>query len=699
MSLHQSSLSGCKDRPCSPRTEPLSGLELDILNQDLCNLSSIFPNVQAEVFREILLNVGDMSRLQIAVESLLEHKVQRVKGRWRHQRQKCDNLRTPTRERGSTKDHDDSLAVPVNERFRSQDYKNAVAMSLHQEFRGLPGSTIDAVLAENNYYYTTARLALRRISARSWWFSVSSFFLRRKRPQSDAADEHPLVLWLPRQGGGNSEPVPTVKHTGSVELNREILESVVQPLRAGIVQRQVEGDREVALQLNEAEAERGDALYDCECCFTPSTFEHLSACDQDGHVICVRCVRHAVSEAVFGQSWRCSIDCRRGTLRCLAPSAGAGGDACEGHIPFELVSRALLAESDGRQMLRQLEEKLAAEGLNASNLPLLRCPFCPYAEVDDFRPDLRRCLRLRTNSLQLPLGVVASVGLLAIFPGCIALAILVALALLGYLVATGFQPLLDSLVRIARRRRGLRFTCRAPLCGRASCVNCGKEWRDIHICYESERVALREHVERAMVNAVKRTCPRCNLSFVKSSGCNKLTCVCGYSMCYVCRAAIDKDGYRHFCEHFRPTARASCGDCNKCDLYRCEDDDTAALRAAQEAETQWWAAHVRRKDPINDPLQPRPSASSSVSVPVSSSTRDRQQSGLAKTVVDPSVDKSVARFDPRQSRRKLPSATEILPLRIGVGSLGLARPAHTAWWRAWTTSQIVDYIVERAWEV
>lgn len=656
-----------------------------MLNKDLCNLSSIFPNVQAEVFREMLLNVSETSRLQMAVESLLEHKVQRVKGRWRRQGPNRDSPRNLTRGGGSTTDHDDSLAVPASERFRSQDYKNAVAMSLHQEFRGLPTSTIDAVLAENNHYYTTARPALREISARSWWFSVSSFFLRRRRPQSDAAEEHPLVLWIPPQGTGNSEPVPTVKHTGSVELNREILESVVQPLRAGVVQRQVEQDREVALQLNEAEAELYGALYDCQCCFTPTTFEHLSACDQAGHVICLRCVRHAVSEAIFGQGWRSSIDCRRGTLRCLAPSASAGGDACEGHIPFKLVRRALLAESDGRQMLRQLEEKLAAEVLNASNLPLLRCPFCPYAEADDFRPDLRRCLRLRTSSLPLPLGIVAFVGLLANFPGCLALGVLVALALLGYLVATGFQPLLDSLVRIARRRRGLRFTCQAPFCGRASCVSCGKEWRDVHVCYESERVALREHVERAMVNAVKRTCPRCNLSFVKSSGCNKLTCVCGYSMCYVCRAAIDKDGYRHFCQHFRPAAQASCGKCKKCDLYRCEDDDTAALRAAQEAETQWWAAHVGRKDTINDPRQPRTSASSSS---VFSSSHDHRQSALGKSVVDP-----------RQPYRKLPPATELPPLGIGVGSLGLARPADAAWWRAWTTSQIVDYIVGRVWDV
>lgn len=91
--------------------------------------------------------------------------------------------------------------------------------------------------------------------------------------------------------------------------------------------------------------------------------------------------------------------------------------------------------------------------------------------------------------------------------------------------------------------------------------------------------------------AIKRTCPRCNTSFVKSSGCNKLTCICGYQMCYVCRKDIGNgEGYRHFCEHFRPTGGRGCGQCNKCDLYRCEDEEVVVRKAKEEAERRWLEA-------------------------------------------------------------------------------------------------------------
>ena len=100
-------------------------------------------------------------------------------------------------------------------------------------------------------------------------------------------------------------------------------------------------------------------------------------------------------------------------------------------------------------------------------------------------------------------------------------------------------------------------------------MSCSKAWTDIHICHESSLLALRTQVELAMSLAIKRTCPRCNISFVKSSGCNKLTCVCGYQMCYVCRKDIGNgEGYRHFCEHFRPNGGRGCTECSKCDLCR-----------------------------------------------------------------------------------------------------------------------------------
>jgi len=59
-------------------------------------------------------------------------------------------------------------------------------------------------------------------------------------------------------------------------------------------------------------------------------------------------------------------------------------------------------------------------------------------------------------------------------------------------------------------------------------------------------------------------------------------------MCYVCRKDIGNgEGYRHFCEHFRPTGGRGCGQCNKCDLYRCEDEEVVVRKAKEEAEKRW----------------------------------------------------------------------------------------------------------------
>jgi hypothetical protein len=59
-------------------------------------------------------------------------------------------------------------------------------------------------------------------------------------------------------------------------------------------------------------------------------------------------------------------------------------------------------------------------------------------------------------------------------------------------------------------------------------------------------------------------------------------------MCYVCRKDIgDGEGYRHFCEHFRPNGGQGCAECTKCDLYRCEDDEVVVRKAKEEAEKRW----------------------------------------------------------------------------------------------------------------
>ena len=60
-------------------------------------------------------------------------------------------------------------------------------------------------------------------------------------------------------------------------------------------------------------------------------------------------------------------------------------------------------------------------------------------------------------------------------------------------------------------------------------------------CDEAEKaekdsdVADRVKVEKAMTEAMLRTCVGCKKQFFKEYGCNSMRCICGAMMCYVCK--------------------------------------------------------------------------------------------------------------------------------------------------------------------
>lgn len=552
------------------------------LNNSLAVLAAIFPDVQLEVFREMLSSFDKESRLAVVTEALLKHKMKWARGRYRV----MGKEKTQTA-RGKDVKPDNAESVPIEEQFRSAEYKKAVKTVMYQEFKGLSRSTINAILAENNYSYTLARPTLIVLSSKTWRFSLSSLFLRRKPTLPAGAEHHPLVAW---QSTANGSISPSLRSTGSPELDRELFLSLILPVQRRTLAELEAEDHELAVEINSQEAEKTNSLYDCECCFTSTTFEQLSACNEDGHFACFQCVRHALKEALFGQGWSRNIDVLTGSLRCLAPKL----DDCQGCIPQEHIRRAFADEKGGEDILRKLAERLVEESLLKSQLTLIRCPFCSYAEVDDlYLPELQQSwqVKLKRNfSLYSVMVLIFGAGMIPF--------LLPFFILFSFLFLVGpyrqffgdfaTETLRASIIRMRRRHHGLKFSCLNPICGRPSCMSCSKPWTDIHICHESSILALRTQVELAMSLAIKRTCPRCNTSFVKSSGCNKLTCVCGYQMCYVCRKDIGNgEGYRHFCEHFRPNAGRSCTECSKCDLYRCEDDDVVLKKAKEEAERQW----------------------------------------------------------------------------------------------------------------
>ena len=57
-------------------------------------------------------------------------------------------------------------------------------------------------------------------------------------------------------------------------------------------------------------------------------------------------------------------------------------------------------------------------------------------------------------------------------------------------------------------------------------------------------------------------------------------------MCYVCRQEIGREGYGHFCQHFRELG-GRCTECERCDLYIVENEEGTIRKAAMQAEKEW----------------------------------------------------------------------------------------------------------------
>ncbi|KAH9513045.1 hypothetical protein Btru_035689 [Bulinus truncatus] len=119
------------------------------------------------------------------------------------------------------------------------------------------------------------------------------------------------------------------------------------------------------------------------------------------------------------------------------------------------------------------------------------------------------------------------------------------------------------------------FLCRNLDCQKAVCRKCGIDWND-HVgllCNEVEKkdeAALRKEYEEKMTIAKIRTCMTCKAEFLKENGCNKLTCRCGTTMCYICRKSYIN--YNHFCSHPRDPGQP-CKQCSACSLWTDPEED------------------------------------------------------------------------------------------------------------------------------
>lgn len=100
-------------------------------------------------------------------------------------------------------------------------------------------------------------------------------------------------------------------------------------------------------------------------------------------------------------------------------------------------------------------------------------------------------------------------------------------------------------------------------------------------------------VEEAITAAMIRKCPSCKKSFIKSDGCNKITCGCGIYVCYICQSHILN--YTHFCQ----TPHCDHTNCKKCPLHsNAAEDDVRAMREAGYA-----AAEQVKANAVNGDVQ------------------------------------------------------------------------------------------------
>ncbi|KAF2149938.1 hypothetical protein K461DRAFT_281173 [Myriangium duriaei CBS 260.36] len=564
------------------KSAPESPEDVDLreLNDCLQLLAEVFPDVQPEVFREMLNNISKQSRVEIVTEHLLKDKGKWVKGRYRTAAAGNDLNRTAA----ADQERAGQQVIAREEAFRSLSYRNAVKDAFYHEFRGLSHASIKAVLAEHNFAYSETRLVLQQLSSKSWRFYLTNFWSKHPKDTADPFN-HPLINWQMPYGEGGLK-IPYLRHTQSYELNEELYQTYIVPIASKIQAEQDKADAALATSLNEQEATEHAALFDCECCYNSVTFEEIVACDTGVHFICQQCIRATLTEALFGQGWTKTVDLRRSTLRCLSASSDTGDCV----IPADFLMRAVLAGNDGHKVWSKFEDQISNRCLENCGIQMQRCPFCSYAEVKEIHSTRIKDMMSLAHHVAKISGFTATSQLSELVYWVMMQPLLVGYALLWVilqLLQTFFPgDFSASQDRVLLRRRGLRFQCRSKGCSTASCSVCLAKWSNPHICYETTTNSLRHAVEAATTAVIKRTCPRCNTSFVKSTGCNKLICPCGYSMCYICRSAIGSEGYGHFCQHFREQ-RGRCRECNRCDLYAVENEEAIVRQAALNAEKEW----------------------------------------------------------------------------------------------------------------
>ncbi|CAO3631133.1 unnamed protein product [Cunninghamella blakesleeana] len=440
--------------------------------------------------------------------------------------------------------------------FRSDSYKSQALQKLIMDFPQVWKSSICAVLAENNWDYIKSYDQLSEMGSGGFWSSIRNFFLHFSIPKTGLSS------------ASTSSSSSSLLNNQNEIIIDSILLKEIKHIQKRIADKQSQQDETMAHEINTKEYEDDEQLIECGCCFGDFTFEQLIFCSQGKHQFCHQCILRFMTEGLFGQGNL--RGCNR--IPCIASDDRL--NSCEGCLSNKLLKQILPFD-----IWKAYETSVFETNMTMQGWALVRCASCHYCELDESTRPFHHIM----DKTQLILSIAS------------------------WIMWDLKSDLHVAYDRIVQKRRGYAFQCRSPSCGKLTCLKCMHVIRGLHSCWENEKDGLRLYVEKAMADAVKRTCPKCNLSFQKSDGCNKIVCKCGYTMCYVCRKDIKKESYAHFCQHFRDIPGSPCSKCKKCDLYKTLPEDQAVQKAANNARRQYLEAHpdVAGQVPLDDIIGPK----------------------------------------------------------------------------------------------
>ena len=221
---------------------------------------------------------------------------------------------------------------------------------------------------------------------------------------------------------------------------------------------QIKQDLIFAQQLNEEEHTKADEMMECGCCFGEYTWDDMMSCN-GGHLVCRGCVTHTAQECAFGQGDN-SYDPRG--LRCIAVS----NENCDHVIPTTALEGVISTD-----LMSKLTARIMSTELEISNIDLVCCPFCLYAE---FKEPIQK-IRLRSYCKRVVMGFLCWITFFApLILANVTIPIIICLEYTnvfewknwGKLTNSSYQRMYSGIQESSRT-----FKCRNQKdCGRESCL-------------------------------------------------------------------------------------------------------------------------------------------------------------------------------------------------------------------------------------